>query len=190
MLHRDQLLPSLSRGWASMHNLGIPLTLHVCVSSPRSIVSPIVTQPGGAQVTLRPYAIASLIIYTFGIPLAFGSILYFHRREIEADQKLKEEGDGNTPSSNPNYYIRTRYQELYVLFRPGTAPPLQRRIRCHQQGEPERLVADPSCVGVCARHGVLASGAHCPEVLHHCGRAHVQLQPAVPGLVCFAAGGS
>ena len=76
-------------------------------------------QPGGAQVTLRPYAIASLIVYTLGVPLVFGIVLYVHRKEIEEDQKLREAGTGDTADTNPQYYIRTRYQELYVLFRPG-----------------------------------------------------------------------
>ena len=131
--------------------------------------------------TLRPYAIASLLVYTLGIPLAFGAILYVHRKEIEADQKLREAGEGNTPDSNPHYFIRTRYQELYVLFRPGT---VFRGIRVQQ------FVLQRCCgTGVTvesvsmSRHGTLASSADATKVLHRGCRPYVQLQPTVPGLV-------
>jgi hypothetical protein len=61
------------------------------------------------------------MVYTFGIPLAFGAVLYYYRKEIDADQRLKEFGDGET-EANPQFWIRKRFHELYGQFRPGTVP--------------------------------------------------------------------
>jgi hypothetical protein len=79
------------------------------------------SQAGGIQETLRPYAILSILVYTIGIPFAFACILYRKRVEIRADQALKEQEIGDSADTNPNFSVRRRYQELYNLFRPGMA---------------------------------------------------------------------
>ena len=76
-------------------------------------------QSEGAQATLRPFAIISLLVYAIGVPFVFGLVLYVHRREIKADQELLEVNEGGTPISNPQFFVRLRYQQLYSIFRPG-----------------------------------------------------------------------
>jgi hypothetical protein len=70
-------------------------------------------QPGGVQESLKPAAAMSIVLYTVGLPVAFLVILLKFRREIRADQALRIANDGHAPSSNPNFHIRKRYQELY-----------------------------------------------------------------------------
>ncbi len=70
-------------------------------------------QPGGTQEALKPVAILSLLLYTVGLPLAFFAVLVYHRGTIYQDQVLRQQNQGNTPASNPNFSVRQRYQELY-----------------------------------------------------------------------------
>ncbi len=70
-------------------------------------------QAGGIQESLKPAAAVSLVVYTLGLPLSFLVILVKHRRAIQADQALRVANKGNDETTNPNFYIRRRYQELY-----------------------------------------------------------------------------
>ena len=68
---------------------------------------------------LTPYAIASFVFYSLGVPVLFAAVLYRHRVAINADQELRRLGMGDSEKSNPQFSTRKRYQELYNLFRPG-----------------------------------------------------------------------
>ncbi len=78
------------------------------------------------QDVLRPYAIASLLLYVVGIPVVFAAILFRHRVFIAADQRAymtitdidRYSASGRMP---PPSVLRRRYGELYLLFRPGMA---------------------------------------------------------------------
>lgn len=70
-------------------------------------------QPGGIQRSLVATATLSLVVYTFGIPLAFLVILVRHRDAIKRDQALRVANQGASEASNPYFHIRQRYQELY-----------------------------------------------------------------------------
>ncbi len=70
-------------------------------------------QPGGVQEALKPVAALSIVGYTLGLPAAFFFILVKHRHVIVADQTLRMANDGFSESTNPNFHIRRRYQELY-----------------------------------------------------------------------------
>jgi hypothetical protein len=61
---------------------------------------------------MKPAATVSMILYAFGMPLVFLIILFRHRASIVRDQTLRMRGQGGT-ASNPDFSIRTRYQELY-----------------------------------------------------------------------------
>jgi hypothetical protein len=65
------------------------------------------------QLKLRPLAITSMVLHALGVPLVFAFILYHFRREISEDQLLRQQGTGNSRSTNPNYHIRQRFQKLY-----------------------------------------------------------------------------
>lgn len=75
-------------------------------------------EEGSVQQTLVPPAILSLLVYTIGIPMTFLAILVIHGPAIKLDQTMRAANQGGTEASNPEYYIRKRYQELYSLFRP------------------------------------------------------------------------
>ena len=69
---------------------------------------------------IRKWAIASAVLYAAGIPLVFAWLLFSHRREIQADQQLRVQGQGNSRALNPYFPVRQRYQKLYSVFRPET----------------------------------------------------------------------
>ena len=81
---------------------------------------------GNVQDVLRPYAIASLLLYVIGIPAVFAVILFRHRRFIASDQRAymaitnidRYSASGRMP---PPPILRRRYGSLYLLFRPGMA---------------------------------------------------------------------
>jgi hypothetical protein len=91
-------------------------------SHAHTAVSPFTTghdqQAGSVQQSLKPAAIGSIVVYTVGLPLAFLLILVRHRHAIQADQALRVANEGNTEATNPHFYIRLRYQELYSMFQP------------------------------------------------------------------------
>jgi hypothetical protein len=68
---------------------------------------------------MKPAAVASLVFYTAGFPVAFLAILIRYRREIFLDQTLRQQHKGTDPDTNPHFHIRRRYQELYVLSSDG-----------------------------------------------------------------------
>ncbi len=70
-------------------------------------------QAGGVQEALKPAAALSIVVYTLGLPAAFLAILIRHRNAIYADQTLRMANQGASDATNPNFYIRRRYQELY-----------------------------------------------------------------------------
>lgn len=71
-------------------------------------------QAHGTQASMKPAAILSLLLYTAGLPLSFLAILVRYRSQISADQSLRQRNLGDSPATNPNFYIRLRFQELYV----------------------------------------------------------------------------
>ncbi len=77
-------------------------------------------QPGGVQESLKPAAIASLVLYSAGLPATFLFILLRHRVAIRIDQALRLANDGATRDSNPHFHIRQRYQNLYRCVLVGT----------------------------------------------------------------------
>jgi hypothetical protein len=78
-------------------------------------------QPGGTQESLKPVAALSLVVFTAGLPASFLFALLRHRHAIVADQKLREVHAGDSPDTNPNFHIRTRFQELYRCVVPIVA---------------------------------------------------------------------
>jgi hypothetical protein len=76
--------------------------------------------PGGTQVTLIPWAIIGLIVYTVGYP-AFVSywVLWRNRELIMEDQLLRAKGVGNDRLTNPHAYdLRRKYSRSYFQFKP------------------------------------------------------------------------
>jgi hypothetical protein len=60
----------------------------------------------------------SLCLFSAGIPLYFGHVLYQHRKAIHIDQQLRAKGDGNNQFTNPVYRVRMRYKKIYEDFKP------------------------------------------------------------------------
>jgi len=74
---------------------------------------------GGTQSTLLPGAVASIIIYVVGYPLAMGGFLWKRRELIIEDQLLRAKGTGGDRLTNPNAYVTRRlYSGLYYLWKP------------------------------------------------------------------------
>jgi hypothetical protein len=65
------------------------------------------------QQALVPPAVLSLLVYTIGIPLAFLIVLVRHGAAIRHDQVMRAAAQGGSEASNPYYFVRQRYQELY-----------------------------------------------------------------------------
>jgi hypothetical protein len=75
--------------------------------------------PGGTQLTLMPYAVAGLIVYSFGYPAFISSILYKNRELCMLDQLLRAKGTGDDRLSNPNAFeLRMTYGRQYFQFKP------------------------------------------------------------------------
>ena len=75
--------------------------------------------PGGTQLTLLPYAIAGLIVYSFGYPAFIGYTIYKNRELAMLDQLLKAKGTGDDKLSNPLAYdLRMTYGRSYFQFKP------------------------------------------------------------------------
>jgi hypothetical protein len=74
---------------------------------------------GGTQVILLGPAIASIIIYIVGYPLALGWFLRKNRELIIEDQLLRAKGVGNDRLTNPNAYsLRRNFSGVYYLWKP------------------------------------------------------------------------
>jgi len=75
--------------------------------------------PGGTQLTLMPYAVAGLIVYSFGYPAFISSILYKNRELCMLDQLLRAKGTGDDRLTNPNAFeLRMTYGRQYFQFKP------------------------------------------------------------------------
>ena len=74
---------------------------------------------GGTQLTLLPYAIAGLVVYSFGYPLFIGSRLFKNRELVMEDQLLRAKGTGQDKLTNPRAYdFRCTYGRSYFQFKP------------------------------------------------------------------------
>jgi len=75
--------------------------------------------PGGTQLTLLPYAIAGLIVYTGGYPMFIGYTIWKNKELVMEDQLLRAKGVGNDKLSNPHaYHFRKQYGRSYFQFKP------------------------------------------------------------------------
>ena len=75
--------------------------------------------PGGTQVTLLPYAVAGLIVYTGGYPLYIGYSIWKNKELVMEDQLLRAKGAGTDLLSGPRTYnLRLTYGRSYFQFKP------------------------------------------------------------------------
>ncbi len=75
--------------------------------------------PGGTQRTLMAPAVASLVVYVAGYPLAMAVGLWRNRELIVEDQLLRAKGVGNDRLSNPSAYsLRRMYSRVYYMWKP------------------------------------------------------------------------
>jgi hypothetical protein len=75
--------------------------------------------PGGTQVTLLPYAVAGLIVYSFGYPAFVAFVLHKNKEHIMLDQLLKAKGTGDSKLTNPVAFdLRMTYGRSYFQFKP------------------------------------------------------------------------
>lgn len=75
--------------------------------------------PGGTQASLLPWAVAGLVVYSFGYPLALGYHLYRHKMIVIEDQLLRAKGVGDDRLTNPNAYaFRRMWSRSYFQFKP------------------------------------------------------------------------
>ena len=75
--------------------------------------------PGGTQMTLIPWAVLGLLVYSVGYPAFIGYTLIRNRELIMEDQLLRAKGVGSDRLTNPHAYdLRKRYSRSYYQFRP------------------------------------------------------------------------
>ncbi len=74
--------------------------------------------PGGSHWRMRIVAALTVVVFVIGTPALFALVTYRHRTSIVADQKLRQEGAGDSLLTNPHISIRHRYRKLYEDFRP------------------------------------------------------------------------
>lgn len=75
--------------------------------------------PGGTFHTLLPWAIITLMLYSFGYPLFMGTMLWRNRYCIMQDQLLRAKGMGDSKLENPEAYVtRQRWHRSYYTFKP------------------------------------------------------------------------
>ena len=71
------------------------------------------------QVHFRMKATAGtmIVLFVLGVPATFGGVLLWYRTSIQADQRLRVQGEGETFVTNPNFRIRQRYRKLYEVWK-------------------------------------------------------------------------
>jgi hypothetical protein len=74
--------------------------------------------PGGVQLTLMPWAVIGLIVYSAGYPTFVFINLYRNRELAMEDQLLRAKGTGNDELTNPNAYrFRKAFGRSYYQFK-------------------------------------------------------------------------
>jgi hypothetical protein len=53
-----------------------------------------------------------------GVPLYIGATLWANRAAMRRDIRLWQRGLGDTPETNPDYWVRRRYSRLYIDYKP------------------------------------------------------------------------
>jgi hypothetical protein len=53
-----------------------------------------------------------------GVPLYIGITLWANRAAMRRDIRLWQRGLGDTPETNPDYWVRRRYSRLYIDYKP------------------------------------------------------------------------
>lgn len=77
-------------------------------------------EAGGIQMTLLPFAIVTLIAYSFGYPAFVGFVVHKNRDAIMEDQLLRAQDMGRTRLDNPHCYdVRKRYHRVYYQYKPS-----------------------------------------------------------------------
>lgn len=61
--------------------------------------------PGGANARMRSVAIATILLFVVGLPLALAVFLWTKRVAVRVDQTLRERGEGETALTNPHYQV-------------------------------------------------------------------------------------
>ena len=61
--------------------------------------------PGGPHARMRVVAIATMIMFVLGLPIAYAAFLWRNRREIEVDQELRQRGEGYGALTNPHNQV-------------------------------------------------------------------------------------
>ena len=75
--------------------------------------------PSGPHARMMSVAYFMLVTFGVGVPAAFGLVLLRNRSAIDADQRMREKGQGDTLMTNPYVHVRHRYRKLYEDYRPG-----------------------------------------------------------------------
>ena len=75
--------------------------------------------PSGPHARMLSVAYFMVFAFGLGVPASFGVILFWNRAAIEADQRMREKGQGDSLITNPHIRVRHRYRKLYEDYRPG-----------------------------------------------------------------------
>lgn len=76
--------------------------------------------PGGMHMALIPWAVLTMVLYTFMYPAFVAYTLYKNRALVEEDQLLRAMDLGDTKLTNPRaWQFRKIYHRMYYLFKPN-----------------------------------------------------------------------
>ena len=61
--------------------------------------------PGGPNARMRRVAVASMLGFVLGLPLAFATFLWRNWAGVRADQAMRARGEGETALTNPHFQV-------------------------------------------------------------------------------------
>jgi hypothetical protein len=70
---------------------------------------------------MRVVAAITILLYVIGLPTALAVFLAANWRKVQLDQRLREQGEGDSALTNPHFYFRRRFRKVYEDYRPTLA---------------------------------------------------------------------
>jgi len=82
-------------------------------------LSIVCNEAGGSHLFLLPFAVAALVIYVVGVPVASLYWLWRNQVRVRYDQILRAQLTGDDKITNPHVAFRNTWKALYMNYRPG-----------------------------------------------------------------------
>jgi hypothetical protein len=69
--------------------------------------------PGGAHVRMKAVAYLTIAVYIIGLPTFFAGFLWKNWAAVQADQRLRERGEGDSVLTNPNIKVSRKIHGVF-----------------------------------------------------------------------------